>query len=392
MQAISAVTTGHSEPSRSSLYRRCMSSSDPPLLERLGVRSLERRASRGPGAWAGVSTDGVVHVLDDKERAALRRIERATVARAGLAGLASALVSAGAEILVLAHQQTSPLLFWLVVLGGSAAAAVAEIAFLSADSLRAVYEMSIAAGAELEREDGRRQTLAILARAALELPDPSSSHRGIDPYRESRRTVLLLAALVYKLKVSATNIVLKQLVRRALGRAAVRAWLLPLVAIPGTVLWNVLTCRAVLREARIRVVGPSLAADTVARLVPAEVSLSPLLAEALPRAVGACVVRTAALHPNLERLLELIGTRAGGLPPRVDDSRAFLQLLPRLDPDEQAVALRFLRAAAVIDGKLTRAERRLLAEADSATGRDHQPQLADAERRRVLAGERLTLS
>lgn len=352
----------------------------PGLLERVGVRALERRAR----AVAAASLANPVHLLDDSERAALRRIERGGVVRSGLAGALSAALAATAEVLVVEHQETRPLFFWGVVGCVAGVAALLEIAFVSWDALRTVHAMSAAAGVYGDARMPRGLVLTTLARAALEVPNPRTSALGVDPLKESRKAVLVVAALVYKLKVSATNVVFKLVLRRALGRAAVRSWL-PLVAVPVTAAWNAAVTAIVLREARIRIFGPSLAHDVVDRLAGA--STSPRAAEGMLRAVGSCIVRSADLHPNLELLLASLAEKlAMPMPPDVESSRVFLAMLSDLDDSERTLVLRMLRAAAVMDGRIARRERALLEEAGAWTDG------VDVERRRVLAGEPLLLA
>ena len=352
----------------------------PGVLERVGVRALERRAQTFLNAHA--TTADPVHLLNDNERAALRRIERAGIARSGLAGALSSAVAATAEILVNEHQDTRPLLFWGVVGSVAGAAALIEIAFVSWDALRTVHAMSAVAG--VYGDERSSVVLTSLARAALEVPNPRTSALGVDPLKESRRAFLVVAAIVYKLKVSASNVIFKLVVRRALGRALVRSWL-PLVAVPVTAAWNAAVTAVVLREARIRIFGPSLVRDVVDRLAPA--LTSPLGSEAILRAVASCIVRSADLHPNLELLLAgFIDKLAIAMPVNVESSRLFLAMLPQLTDSERALVLRTLRAAAVIDGRVARRERALLKEADAWTSD------VEAERGRVLAGERLLLT
>lgn len=360
----------------------------PGLLERVGVRALERRArilaleDKREGKPENAANP--VHLLDEGERAALRRIERGGILRSGVAGALSAAVAAAAEMTVVEHQETRPLLFWGVVGVVAGLAAILEIAFVSWDALRTVHAMSAAAGVYGDERLPRGVVLTALARAALEVPNPRTSALGVDPLKESRKAVLVAAALLYKLKVSATNVLLKLVVRRALGRAVVRSWL-PLVAVPVTAAWNAGVTAIVLREARIRIFGPSLARDVVDRLTSAPVS--PRAAEGMLRAVGSCIVRTADLHPNLELLLAALVERLAQptLPADVEASRAFLAMLSDLDDDERALVLRTLRAAAVIDGRVVRRERALLVEAGAWTDD------VEGERRRVLAGEPLLL-
>ncbi|MBI1949310.1 MAG: hypothetical protein HYS27_26720 [Deltaproteobacteria bacterium] len=358
-----------------------------PLLERVGTNAMLR--------WsAGVASAGpqTVHLLDATERAALRRIERAALVRAGLAGGLSALAAALADAAVQSHEDANPVLYWAVVGGVSAVAAVGEIGFLSWDALRSAHAISVAAGVLVDERVEREQTLAVLARAALEMPSPPDAVAGVNPLRETSRWRLVFAGLAYKVKVSASNVVFKQLLRRALGRAAVRAWL-QFVSIPITAAWNVATCARVLRETRIRAFGASLAQDVVARLLPAAMPIPPSLAEVLLCAVGACVVRSADAHPNLARLLETLSRRVAiPHPPGLDDPAQFLRGLASLSPEHRGLALRLLRAATVCDGRIARRERALVAEACSLVGAPNDDGVLDQERHRMLHGEELQLS
>lgn len=358
----------------------------PPLLERVGTNAMLRWS-----AGVGPSTGQAVHLLDDTERAAVRRVERAALLRAALAGALSALAAALADAVVRDHEDSDPVLYWAVVGGVSAVAAVSEIAFLSWDALRSAHGIRVAAGVALDDERERAHILAILVRAALEVPSPPDTVPGVNPLKETSRWRMVLAGLAYKLKVSATNVLFKQLLRRALGRAAVRAWL-QFISIPITAAWNVFTCARILREVRVRAFGPSLARDVVARLVPADVPVAPPLAESLVRAVGACVVRSADPHPNLARMLDELQRRLGGArPASLDDPALFLRGLGALTPEHATVVLRLLRAAVVCDGRVARRERSLVAEVCALVGAPNDAVGLDHERRRVIAGEQLVL-
>lgn len=337
---------------------------EPSLLERAGLARLRRahaRSPRGPGG-----DDGAVHLLDARERAALQRLERQTIARAGLIGALSAGVAAACEVALLPYEGDH-VVYWGVLGVVSGLCAVLEIVFLSIDALDAAHAQAAIAGAlvEPDDDDGREETFRVLARAALEIPNPRENPFALDPLKETSRWLLVAAALVYKLKVSATNIVLKQLVRRAMGRAALRATIVPFVAVPVTAAWNMVVCARVLRELRLRVLGPAAAVDIVARVLPPTLQPSAAQQEALVRAVGACVVRSADVHPNLVALMAVLMERLGmsALPHEVDASAPFLSALKALPAGERVVVIDVLRAAAVLDGRLGRAERALLREA-----------------------------
>lgn len=361
-----------------------------PLLERLGLEYLRRKSQALPRVDA---TDSI-SLLNPEERKALARIVRGAVARAALAGALSAAVSAAAEV-VADHFFTAEhggvdnkLFYWALVGGVTALAAIAEIVYLYWDSLEAVHDMSRAAGLDpFATSDDQTAVAAALARAALELPNPTDHAFGVDPRREASKLRLAVASLLYKVKVSVTNFLLKVVVRRIAGRALVRTWL-PFVAVPGTAAWNAIVCYIVLREARIRVMGPSAAQEMVSAIFDQGIDPSPEARMTFVRAVASSIVRTEDLHPNLYAVLSEVSKRAPEpIPAGIDDSAAFLQSLQSLRPDEQRMALQVLAAAAIIDGRFTSAERRLIREAQAACGRSGDEKVAERLRRAFISGD-----
>jgi hypothetical protein len=211
---------------------------------------------------------------------------------------------------------------------------------------------------------------------------------GVNPHREASKWQLIFASAVYKLKISVTNFVFKQVVAGVLPRIASR-YLLAFTAIPINAVWNGLVCWSVLREARIRVMGPSAAAEMLQAVLPDEPEPSPALAAALHRSVASCVVRTRELHPNhiamLRALRQRIGEPAEGL--ELDSSDVFLKTLPDLALPERRLVLRVLSIAAILDGRLVRPERRLLAEAYAAAQLDPDISQVEKLRRAFVAGD-----
>jgi hypothetical protein len=361
----------------------------PPLLERLGSNYLRT------GTELAATADDPIHVLNPVERAALLRVVRGAIFRAALAGVLNAVATGCGEIYARQHLGQIPdhatLLqeakYWGVFGVAAVVFAILEIAYLYWDGLRAVRKLSLVAGLELRTEENSEVALA-LARAALELPNPPEAVLGVNPHREASKAQLVLASLVYKLKISVTNFLFKSLLQRALGRFATRH-LLAFSAVPINALWNALVCWSVLREARIRVMGPSAAIEMLDAALEHEPAPSPELVAAIHHAVGSAIVRTRELHPNHVAMLRVVRSRLGdpaeGL--ELDDSRAFLKALARLNDSERRVALRVLAAAAILDGRLARAEKRLLIEAHEAaqipSGLEHVEKL----RRAFVAGD-----
>ncbi len=106
------------------------------------------------------------------------------------------------------------------------------------------------------------------------------------------------------------------------------------------------------------------------------------------RAVASAVVRTQDLHPNLVSLLECLRARVGADEViELDDPTRFLAELRGLDRDAQARVLRVLAVASVIDGRLARAEQRLLREALLACGRSDDLGAVERLQRAFTSGE-----
>lgn len=365
-----------------------------PLLVRAGLRWFRAWHRASPKV---ADADGV-HFLNPEERAALRRVTRRAVVRAAIAGGISSIVAAVVE--VLAH----PLLgadpdhatweqharFYAIVGGATVLASVLEILFLYWDGLRTVHTLARVAGLDLFPEADEDAALAgAMARAAFELPSPSSKSHGIDPFREASRVRIFLASIVYKLKVSVSNFAAKMLLRRILGRALVRGWL-PFVAVPITAAWNAWVSSVILREALLRAMGPSAAREMTAIALADADSLSPKAKETTLRAIASSIVRTEDMHPNLVALLRDVSRRVGIDPTsveEVDDSKLFLKKLSELSEPERSVVLRVLSIASILDGRLTRAERRLLREARAVAGRGDDLARVEALRRAFLGGE-----
>lgn len=372
-------------------------STPPPLLERLGIAYF-RRLSRGVRA---VDEDGV-HVLNARELSSLKSIERGAVARAAAAGALSAAASGAAEVVANRWQGVAAggalgARGWGLIAAVTVVASIAEIAYLYRDGLRAVHRLSSEAGLTLF-DDERSERLAVagaLARAALELPNAPRGSYGLDATRESSKLQLLIASTLYKIKTGVSNFILKALVRRALGRTMLRGYLqtiLPFVAVPVTALWNGVVAWLVVREARLRVVGPAAASQLGGFLFDG-VALSERGCEVALMAVGCAAVRTGDLHPNMLALLSEVEQRIGDRREvQIGDSQAFLAALGELDDAQAAVALRLLAVAAIIDGRIARQERSLLREAFARRGQVFDEGPLDELRRLIWQGRPLEAS
>ncbi len=345
-------------------------------MERFGLEFFRRRAK----TLERVTADDDIHILNPDELRQLRRIETGVVIRAAIAGGLSALVCALAEMnagkLGLSSEAATTagvVEYWAFIGVVTIVATIAEIAFLYWDSLRSVHELARAADLMMFGDSAEQEattTAAALARAALELPNPKEGRYAIDPHREVSKIVLVVVGLLYKVKVGLTAFLLKALIRRALSRAALKMYLV-LVSVPVTAAWNAAVAWWVIREARLRVMGPSAAKALVASVFENAPELSPVAQVEALRAVAGSIVRTHDLHPNLVALFEEVRSHIGEQEaPDLDDTALFVEQLRGLSAPEQELVLRILALGTVLDGRLSRDERELVAAAKQACGRD----------------------
>lgn len=205
----------------------------------------------------------------------------------------------------------------------------------------------------------------ILARAALEVPDPVIEYLGIDPLKHLSKSKLFLVAFLYKAKVILSSIAVKFLLIRLFGKGEARAafsW----VAIPITGIWDAFTLYKVAREARLRLFGNKLVEHIVTNILTPEMidRLEPKTREGAIRAVATMMVLAQHYHPNLLVLLIRLCDSF-----EVEDNREydnwddFLALLDEVSEEQRYFLLDLLSVAAAFDGQLSRLEKHHLPEA-----------------------------
>ena len=208
--------------------------------------------------------------------------------------------------------------------------------------------------------DEQRAVALALARTALELPNPPQNPFGINPYREISKWRLVLTTIFYKLKISLTNLVLRLLIRRIGGRAIIKAYL-TFTDVLVTGAWDAWVAWRMVRQARIRALGPSACETLMRDILRGEGKVRREVLVAMQRAVASTIVRDRDVHPNLMALMRAIARRAGRIKvPDLDDTKAFLASIDKLEPRERDLVLEVLVLASFPDGRISRAEIHLL--------------------------------
>ncbi len=353
----------------------------PGLLERFGVWYYRRLQARPPQEPVGQVSDAQV----------CARLTRLVQGHAAVAFAIGGLSAAGSAYVSYRYYDM-PDYFWegnlvlvLVTLGLSAI----EFAVLFWLALGLVYYLARVAGHDLTATDpvyAPDSFQYLMARAALEVPDPVLRYLDLDPLARVPRQRLWLVGLLYKVKVGGTSVFLRLLMVRLLGKSLLRyARYTYFIAIPVTGFWNAWTLYKVAADARLRLYGNRLAHRVAEQLRQWHTAtpLSPLAQVAVFEAVGNTVVLTQNYHPNmvllLIRLREVLPEVAHG---RLDDWDRFVGHLAQLPGPEQALLRNLLVLASAFDGTFSTLERHELPDAFGA----HMPLYAQRIRhlRRAL--------
>lgn len=268
---------------------------------------------------------------------------------------------------------------WLAVVTG--VSIIIELYLLFLLSLRAVYEVSelinMHASEKELAQDGVFGVKNILARTALELPDPELKILGIDPFKRISKKNLLILGLLYKAKIFVTNLVVKNSLLIAFGKKLGGISIL-YSAIPVECFWNSVVIRRVVLEARLRLFGFALA-NQIAKNVTADKmidQLSPAAKQGCLRAIGNAVVMTQNYHPNMillllhfQKVLQITTEN------KYDDWNLFVQTLQEVKAKERFFLLDLFTVAAAFDGKLSTLEQENLKAAYGAEYHLYYPRL-----------------
>lgn len=237
-----------------------------------------------------------------------------------------------------------------------------ELYLLFIIALKAVYEVSEvvnlhATESEFE-QDGLFSVKNILARAALELPDPELKIMGIDPFKRISKKNLLVLGLLYKAKIFVSNVVLKYALIFIVGKTIFGVSIL-YEAVLVECFWNSVVIRKVVREARLRLFGFALA-NEIGKNVLNDKCLEELSATARSgclRAIGNAVVMAQNYHPNMIVLLirfqQILKINE---PDKYDDWNLFLETLQQVSVKERNFLLDLFTVSAAFDGKLSTLE------------------------------------
>ncbi len=114
-----------------------------------------------------------------------------------------------------------------------------------------------------EQQDYEDQ-IAILTEAGLEMPNKYMASLEIDPYIGLSKVTYYTLFIFAKIKAALSNILIKLIVRRALGRYALRI-VMDLVGVPVYAFWDAWASHLVMKEAQMRITSSAASKDFVSQ-------------------------------------------------------------------------------------------------------------------------------
>ncbi len=328
----------------------------PGFLEKAGSWYFRRLAQR--------NARPSIAVREIQDSVLSGQLRRTTLYACLWAFLAGAITTVPAVYLQVLHDgdEWLPRILWMLI--PTALMTAVEFIVIFIFTMRAVYDVAGATGtgsSDLDRPmflnpDSMGE---LLARAALEIPDPVYRFMGIDPMRMVPKTTLLIVGILYKVKIVATNALAKLILTRFLGNTILRMSV-AYISVVITGLWNAIVVLRVMRECRLRLSGSLLARYLAEEVLTSERlgKMSETARIGALRVVANAVVLTQNYHPNmlvlLTRLSQVLGIQEAG---DYDDWEKLMDTLARVSESEREFLRDLLAVASAFDGRLSSLEK-----------------------------------
>ena len=132
-----------------------------------------------------------------------------------------------------------------------------EIWYLTYINIKAVSGIAHVCGHPNPTDENYKHNLEALIAVGLERKHKQLESIGINPYEGLNKFGVIIFQFLLRLKATASNMMFRMIMKRALGRYALR-FVLDMLGIPVYAAWNIWGCNRVINEARIRVMAPPL--------------------------------------------------------------------------------------------------------------------------------------
>ncbi|MDZ4726016.1 MAG: hypothetical protein SH817_07660 [Leptospira sp.] len=233
-----------------------------------------------------------------------------------------------------------------------------EFYLLFLTGLYQAFYMAESANLELSEEPELITPVpGLLARIALEIPDPELRLFGINPYKRLNRKKIFIKTLLYKIKVMISNLFAKIILKAIFGRTGLRIYI-EYIAAPITGLWDAYVTYKILHELRMRIISRKIAEKILIYIEQNQNQFSPKGKECLMRAIANSIVFTKTFHPNFEYLLLKL-VKVFNIPfdmNEMDEPDQFINSLKFCAEGEKRLAIVIFLIGSCFDGTMTKEE------------------------------------
>jgi hypothetical protein len=237
------------------------------MSEKKKLSFWEKFATKELSRVSKVQAGDELFLLSEEEIQALRKIRRATFWKVGLSGVLGVVLLYGpyhifgaslfpeTQVWIPIYKEYIPVEIGFLIY--SLVLVLLEIWYLTYANIKAVAQIAHACGHPNPNDKNFENNISALIAVSLEKKQKQLESIGINPYEGLNPWGVFIFQTILRLKAAVSGIIFKLLVKKALGRYALRA-VIDFAGMPVYAFWNIWGARKIMNEARIRVMAPPL--------------------------------------------------------------------------------------------------------------------------------------
>lgn len=239
---------------------------------------------------------------------------------------------------------------------------VIEIYYLTIISLQAVHKMAMVCGFPDPADPDYQKHLEGLYSIGMERESKEMAKYGINPLAGLNKLYLMIVVLLHRMKGTITNLLIKLILKRLLGRVVLRIWI-NLIGMPVYAFWNAWATNAVIKEAKVRIMAPNLVirlTNQLHEILKDDAEFKDFLYDALQ---FIAVIKRKFHHNHyflVEKLIKKFDIETKEQ--KALEKDALLDKVRKINPDAREGIAKLLLFGMIIDGKLSLKEKRTLQE------------------------------
>lgn len=244
--------------------------------------------------------------------------------------------------------------------------AILEIVLLVRLNLYMVFHLTKICNIDEIPDDKKVRELEMLFAVGMEKPATQLLNFGIDPHKGLSKWQITLFSTLNMLKASLSNIFIKMILSRILGRLTLRfaflKYLIDLISVPIFAFWDIYATNRVYVEAKIRLFAPQKIQDFIQN-IPQELRENIEIKNILLDILQYIAVAKRSFHQNHFLLAEAIVSHFGLLAnarPSYTSEEEILQKIKEISPEARLFLGNLLLLGLVIDGQASYRDYRIL--------------------------------